>query len=104
MRTVMRTLLATTLVGAGFLAGATLPAIRAHDGAPEPDGSRGMMSGGMMSGGMMGGGSGSAMHEESGDMMGMMQQMSRMMKRCNDMMESHDHPGKDAAEGSKPAG
>jgi hypothetical protein len=70
-------------IAAGLLAGSVLAsaALWADDDAASGnsmmDKEFGMMSGHSMMG------------EDSGNMMGMMQQMNRMMDNCNKMMESH---------------
>lgn len=80
MKTVSKTLLAATLIGAGSLGSTALLANPSQPGAKDKEHSAETMSHESMMGG------------ESSGMMGMMKEMNRMMKSCNEMMESHrDH-------------
>lgn len=73
-----------SIIAAGLLAGSMLGSAALWAESDEKSGHSMMdnQQGGMMS-------EGSMMGDGSGNMMGMMQQMNRMMDNCNKMMESH---------------
>ena len=88
------------MTAAGLLAGSVLINAALH--AQEDE-----MPGGMMedkSGGMMSGDSMSDKESNGHGMMGMMQEMNRMMENCNKMMESHAEAEPKSEASDQPAG